>query len=138
MSVTFQLDGRDFYALNGGPHFTFTPALSFFVNCETQQEVDELGEKLSARGKKTDAAGSKTNRAFRGKSFPQSSENCSKTKTPGSQKMSCNATLQMDKIDVKTLTQAYDDRPEIKRLSRYAQSPGFRGPSSPVAIGTRG
>jgi len=52
MSVTFQLDGRDFYALNGGPYFTFTPALSFFVNCETQQEVDELWEKLSARGKK--------------------------------------------------------------------------------------
>jgi predicted 3-demethylubiquinone-9 3-methyltransferase (glyoxalase superfamily) len=52
MSVTFQLDGRDFYALNGGRYFTFTPALSFFVNCETQQEVDELWEKLSARGKK--------------------------------------------------------------------------------------
>ena len=52
MSVTFQLEGQDFYALNGGPHFTFTPAISFFVNCETQQEVDELWEKLSEGGKK--------------------------------------------------------------------------------------
>ena len=50
MSVTFQLDGQDFFALNGGPHFTFTPAISFFVNCETQQDVDELWEKLSAGG----------------------------------------------------------------------------------------
>ena len=52
MSATFQLDGQEFYALNGGPLFSFTPAISFFVNCETQQEVDELWEKLSAGGKK--------------------------------------------------------------------------------------
>jgi predicted 3-demethylubiquinone-9 3-methyltransferase (glyoxalase superfamily) len=42
MSATFQLDGQDFFALNGGPQFNFTPAISFFVNCETQQEVDEF------------------------------------------------------------------------------------------------
>ena len=52
MSATFQLDGQDFFALNGGPLFTFTPAISFFVNCETQQEVDELWEKLSEGGEK--------------------------------------------------------------------------------------
>jgi predicted 3-demethylubiquinone-9 3-methyltransferase (glyoxalase superfamily) len=52
MSATFQLDGQEFFALNGGPHFTFTPAISFFVNCETQEEVDELWEKLSEGGKK--------------------------------------------------------------------------------------
>ena len=50
MSVTFQLEGQDFMALNGGPLFTFTPAVSFFVNCETQQEIDELWEKLTAGG----------------------------------------------------------------------------------------
>src|SRR5258708_4238604 len=50
MSATFQLDGQEFFALNGGPQFTFTPAISFFVNCETQQEVDELWDKLSAGG----------------------------------------------------------------------------------------
>jgi predicted 3-demethylubiquinone-9 3-methyltransferase (glyoxalase superfamily) len=52
MSATFQLEGQTFYALNGGPLFSFTPAISLFVNCETQQEVDELWEKLSAGGKK--------------------------------------------------------------------------------------
>jgi predicted 3-demethylubiquinone-9 3-methyltransferase (glyoxalase superfamily) len=52
MSANFQLDGQQFMALNGGPHFTFSPAISFFVNCETQEEVDELWEKLSEGGQK--------------------------------------------------------------------------------------
>src|SRR5258706_12932221 len=47
MSATFQLEGQNFYALNGGPQFAFTPAISLFVNCETQSEVDELWNKLS-------------------------------------------------------------------------------------------
>ena len=50
MSGTFQLEGQEFMALNGGPQFTFTPAISFFVNCETQAEVDDLWEKLSEGG----------------------------------------------------------------------------------------
>jgi predicted 3-demethylubiquinone-9 3-methyltransferase (glyoxalase superfamily) len=50
MTVTFQLGGQDFYALNGGPHHKFTPAISFFVNCETQPEIDELWEKLKSGG----------------------------------------------------------------------------------------
>jgi len=53
MSATFQLDGQEFFALNGGPLFKFTEAISFFVNCETQQEVDELWEQLSAGGEKS-------------------------------------------------------------------------------------
>jgi predicted 3-demethylubiquinone-9 3-methyltransferase (glyoxalase superfamily) len=52
MTAAFQLDGQDFVALNGGPQYKFTPAISFVVNCETQQEVDELWEKLSADGRK--------------------------------------------------------------------------------------
>src|SRR4029077_17762045 len=52
MSATFVLDGQEFFALNGGPAYTFTPAISFFVNCATQAEVDELWEKLSAGGGK--------------------------------------------------------------------------------------
>src|SRR5271165_968991 len=50
MTVTFQLEGQDFMALNGGPQFIFSPAVSLFVNCENQQEIDELWEKLSAGG----------------------------------------------------------------------------------------
>ncbi|MDE3145021.1 MAG: VOC family protein, partial [Bacteroidota bacterium] len=53
MSASFQLNGQNFHALNGGPQFSFTPAVSFFVNCETQEEVDELWEKLSAGGEKS-------------------------------------------------------------------------------------
>jgi predicted 3-demethylubiquinone-9 3-methyltransferase (glyoxalase superfamily) len=52
MSAEFQLEGQDFIALNGGPMFTFSPAISFFVNCNTQKEVDELWDKLSAGGEK--------------------------------------------------------------------------------------
>src|SRR2546430_10590195 len=51
MSATFQLEGQQFYALNGGPQFKFTPAISLFVNCETQAEVDDLWKKLSAGGR---------------------------------------------------------------------------------------
>ena len=52
MTAAFQLEGQEFVALNGGPQFEFTPAISFVVNCETQQEVDELWDKLSAGGRK--------------------------------------------------------------------------------------
>jgi predicted 3-demethylubiquinone-9 3-methyltransferase (glyoxalase superfamily) len=50
MTAKFQIEGQEFMALNGGPAFKFSPAISFFVNCETQEEVDELWEKLSAGG----------------------------------------------------------------------------------------
>jgi len=50
MSATFELEGQQFIALNGGPQFTFSPAISFFVNCQTQEEVDKLWEKLGAGG----------------------------------------------------------------------------------------
>jgi predicted 3-demethylubiquinone-9 3-methyltransferase (glyoxalase superfamily) len=52
MSVTFQIEGQEFTALNGGPMFKFSPAISFFVNCHSQSEVDELWEKLSEGGEK--------------------------------------------------------------------------------------
>ncbi len=51
MWVSFQLDGQEFHALNGGSHFSFTPATSFFVNCDTQHEVDHFWEKLTEGGK---------------------------------------------------------------------------------------
>jgi predicted 3-demethylubiquinone-9 3-methyltransferase (glyoxalase superfamily) len=52
MTVSFQLDGQEFLALNGGPEFKFNEALSFIVNCETQDEVDRMWEELSAGGEK--------------------------------------------------------------------------------------
>ncbi|MEK6324080.1 MAG: VOC family protein, partial [Acidobacteriota bacterium] len=53
LTVEFQLHGQEFIALNGGPQFTFTEAISFSVNCETQEEIDELWEKLSEGGEKS-------------------------------------------------------------------------------------
>ncbi|MBA3749871.1 MAG: VOC family protein [Nitrosopumilus sp.] len=52
MAMTFELEGQEFMALNGGPQFTFSPAISLFVNCKTQEEVDDLWEKLSEGGEK--------------------------------------------------------------------------------------
>jgi predicted 3-demethylubiquinone-9 3-methyltransferase (glyoxalase superfamily) len=57
MTVVFQLDGQNFMALNGGPDFTFSPAISLMVNCDTQQELDELWDKLSAEGGETRQCG---------------------------------------------------------------------------------
>ena len=56
MSATFELEGQEFFALNGGPHFKFTPAISFFITCETQEEVDNFWNKLSDGGR-TDRCG---------------------------------------------------------------------------------
>lgn len=53
MSANFEIDGQEFIAFNGGPHFAFSPAISLFVNCETQQEVDDLWGKFSAGGEKS-------------------------------------------------------------------------------------
>ncbi|MEO8403758.1 MAG: VOC family protein [Chitinophagaceae bacterium] len=53
MGVTFQIDGQNYIAFNGGPHFKFTEAISLFVNAPTQEEIDELWEKLSAGGEKS-------------------------------------------------------------------------------------
>ncbi len=52
MTVTFEIDGQEFTALNGGPEFKFTPAVSFYIHCDTQQEVDYYWERLSEGGEK--------------------------------------------------------------------------------------
>lgn len=69
MSVTFELEVQEFMGLNAGPQFKFTEAISFFVNCETQVEVDELWEKLSEGGEKGSAAGLKTDLVCHGRLF---------------------------------------------------------------------
>jgi predicted 3-demethylubiquinone-9 3-methyltransferase (glyoxalase superfamily) len=53
MTVTFELDGQEFITLNGGPEFAFTPAISFYVHCQTQAEVDHFWERLSEGGEKS-------------------------------------------------------------------------------------
>ena len=106
MSATFQLDGQEFFALNGGPQFKFTPAISFFVNCETQQEVDELWDKLSAGGR-TDRCGWLQDKfGLSWQIIPTVLGQLLGDKDPQRAKRAMQAMLQMTKIDIKKLQQA--------------------------------
>src|ERR1700737_3625852 len=67
---TFEFDGQEFIAFNGGPHFTFTPAISLFVNWETKQEEEGLGRNFLRGEKNKDAGGLRTNMVCHGRSFP--------------------------------------------------------------------
>jgi predicted 3-demethylubiquinone-9 3-methyltransferase (glyoxalase superfamily) len=108
MGGTFQLDGQQFFALNGGPQFTFSPAISFFVNCETQQEVDELWEKLSEGGAKQRCGWLKDKYGVSWQIIPSVLGKLLQDKDAGKAKSVMNAMLQMNKIDIKGLQQAYD------------------------------
>jgi predicted 3-demethylubiquinone-9 3-methyltransferase (glyoxalase superfamily) len=108
MSATFELDGQQFIALNGGPMFTFSPAISFFVNCETQEEVDELWEKLSEGGEKQRCGWLKDKYGLSWQVIPSVLGELLQDKNPEKSKRVMNAMLQMNKIDIKSLKQAYE------------------------------
>lgn len=108
MSATFQLEGQEFFALNGGPQFSFTPAISFFVNCETQQEVDELWEKLSAGGKKERCGWLKDKYGLSWQIIPSVLGKLLQDKNAAKSRSVMKSMLQMDKMDIKRLQQAYD------------------------------
>jgi len=107
MSATFQLDGQEFMALNGGPQFKFTEAISFFVNCETQEEVDELWEKLSEGGQKSRCGWLKDKYGLSWQIIPSALGKMLGDKNPEKSQRVMKAMLQMDKIDIKGLEQAY-------------------------------
>jgi predicted 3-demethylubiquinone-9 3-methyltransferase (glyoxalase superfamily) len=108
MTVTFRLDGLEFIALNGGPEFKFTEAISFFVNCETQEEVDELWEKLSEGGEKGQCGWLKDRYGVSWQIVPTVLGEMLQDKDPERAKRVVNAMLQMGKIDIRTLKQAYE------------------------------
>ena len=108
MTATFQLEGQQYVALNGGPQFTFTPAISFCVNCETQQEVDELWEKLSAGGEKGRCGWLKDKYGLSWQIVPSALGEMLHDKDPEKSKRVMQAMLQMSKIDIQKLKQAYD------------------------------
>ena len=110
MTATFQLDGQEFFALNGGPQFTFSPAISFFVNCETQQEVDELWEKLSEGGEKQRCAWLKDKYGVSWQIVPAALGKMLNDADAAVSQRVIKAMLQMDRIDIKTLEQAYEQR----------------------------
>ena len=108
MSASFQLDGQDFLALNGGPQFSFTPAISLFVNCETQQEVDELWERLSEGGKPDRCGWLKDKYGLSWQIIPSALSQMLRDKDPRKSKRVMQAMLQMEKIDIEKLKAAHD------------------------------
>jgi len=110
MTATFQLDGQEFMALNGGPHFKFTEAISLFVNCETQEEVDELWEKLSEGGEKSQCGWLKDKYGLSWQIIPTALGEMLGDKDPQKAQNVMQAMLQMTKIDIAALRQAYEQQ----------------------------
>jgi predicted 3-demethylubiquinone-9 3-methyltransferase (glyoxalase superfamily) len=110
MIATFQIDGQEFVALNGGPRFKFTEAISFVVNCETQEEVDYFWEKLSAGGEKSMCGWLKDKFGLSWQVVPTILDKLMRDKDAVKAQRVMQAMLQMDKLDIKTLKQAYDQR----------------------------
>src|SRR2546422_5340892 len=108
MSVTFELEGQEFYALNGGPLFKFTPAISLFVNCETQAEVDDLWNKLSDGGRKDRCGWLQDKYGLSWQIIPKALGSMLGDKDPERANRAMQAMLKMKKIDIKGLQQAYD------------------------------
>jgi predicted 3-demethylubiquinone-9 3-methyltransferase (glyoxalase superfamily) len=106
MGVSFQLEGQEFYALNGGPHFKFTPAVSLFVNCETQEEVDELWDKLSAGGRQDRCGWLQDKYGLSWQIIPKVLGELLGNKDPQIAQRAMKAMLQMSKIDIRALQQA--------------------------------
>ena len=108
MTVKFELNGQEFVALNGGPQFTFTEAISFVVNCETQQEVDELWEKLSEGGNKSRCGWLKDKYGLSWQIVPTVLIEMLQDKDAKKSNSVMQAMLQMDKIDIVGLRRAYE------------------------------
>jgi predicted 3-demethylubiquinone-9 3-methyltransferase (glyoxalase superfamily) len=110
VSGTFILEGQEFFALNGGPQFTFTPAISLFVNCETQQEVDDLWEKLSTGGEKSRCGWLKDKFGLSWQIIPSILGKLMRDKDPEKAKRVHQAMMKMNKLDIQALQQAYDQK----------------------------
>lgn len=108
MSVTFRLDGQDFIALNGGPHYKLTPAVSFFINCKTQQEVDGFWKKLIKGGKPSRCGWLEDQFGLSWQVVPEQLRKMLSDKDPAKAGRVMQAMMQMVKLDLKALKKAYD------------------------------
>ena len=108
MSANFRLEGQEFVALNGGPEFSFADGISLFVNCETQEEVDELWEKLSAGGEKGQCGWLKDKFGLSWQIIPTALGELLGAKDPRKAQNVMQAMLQMTKIDIAALKRAYE------------------------------
>ncbi len=107
MSATFELDGQQFMVLNAGPQFHFTEAISLFVNCETQQEVDELWTKLTEGGEEGRCGWLKDKYGLSWQIIPKQLGEMLGDPDPAKAGRAMQAMLQMNKIDIQVLKQAY-------------------------------
>jgi predicted 3-demethylubiquinone-9 3-methyltransferase (glyoxalase superfamily) len=107
MTATFQLDGQELIALNGGPEFKFTEAISFFVNCETQEEVDGLWDKLSEGGEEGRCGWLKDKYGLSWQIVPTVLGELLNDTDPAKSQRVMKAMLQMNKIDIAGLKRAY-------------------------------
>jgi len=110
MTVAFRIEGQDFVALNGGPQFTFSPAISLVVNCETQKEIDEMWERLSEGGAKVQCGWLTDKYGLSWQIVPAALGQLLNQKHPEKANRVMKALLQMEKIDLETLQQAYAER----------------------------
>lgn len=108
MSVTFQLEGQEFYALNDNPQFKFTEALSLFVNCDTQEEVDQLWEKLKDGGMELGPGWVKDKFGLAWQIVPSLLGEYLSDPDPAKSQRVMKAMMQMNKLDVEKLKQAYE------------------------------
>jgi predicted 3-demethylubiquinone-9 3-methyltransferase (glyoxalase superfamily) len=106
MTVEFELDGQEFVALNGGPHFKFTEAISFVVNCETQEEVDYYWKKLSEGGKEVQCGWLKDKCGLSWQIVPTVLGELLSDKDAVKAQRVMQAMLKMVKLDIKKLKQA--------------------------------
>jgi predicted 3-demethylubiquinone-9 3-methyltransferase (glyoxalase superfamily) len=110
LSVTFELEGQEFMALNAGPQFSFTPAISFFVNCETQDEVDYFWEKLSEGGRKDQCGWLQDKYGLSWQIVPSVLGRFLGDPDAARSQRAMKAMLQMKKLDVEALTRAFEGR----------------------------
>jgi predicted 3-demethylubiquinone-9 3-methyltransferase (glyoxalase superfamily) len=110
MTARFLIEGQEFVALNGGPVFTFSPAISFVVNCETQEEVDRLWEKLSQGGEKQQCGWLKDKFGVSWQIVPLVLAEMLNDQDPIKSQRVMKAMLPMGKIDIKILKQAYNGK----------------------------
>ena len=110
MTASFELEGQKFTALNGGPEYKFTEAVSFFVNCETQEEVDKLWERLSEGGEKGPCGWLKDKYGVSWQIVPTVLPELLNDPDPEKSGRVMKAMLQMKKIDINALKRAYEQK----------------------------
>jgi len=116
MTVTFTINGQEFMALNGGPQFTFSPAVSFFLKCDTQKEIDRLWDKLSEGGEKSVCGWLKDKYGLSWQIVPAVLDKMMEDKDQKRRDAVMEALIQMTKLDIKALQEAYD-KPGLKKAA---------------------